>query len=65
MISIHINIKTAIKKLPRCLTPVCHDIPLPSNVTCSVSLTDSPYLIHIVFFALKEIKLKVYKLQNH
>ena len=49
------------KKLPRCLTPVCHDITLPSNITCSVSLTDSPYLIQIVFCALKVIKLLVAK----
>ena len=48
-----------LEKLPRCLTPVCHDITLPSNITCSVSLTDSPYLIQIVFCALKLIKLLV------
>ena len=60
-ICIDINIKTAIKKLPRCLTPVCHDITLPSNLTCSVSLTNFPYLIQIVFCALKVITLLVAK----
>ena len=44
-ITIHIIIKAAIQKLPRCLTPVCHDITLSSNITCSVSFTDSPYLM--------------------
>ena len=26
---------------------------LPSNIACSVSFTDLPYLIHIVYFSLK------------
>ena len=40
---------------------MCHDILFPSNITCLVGLTDYPYLIHIVFCALKVIKLLVAK----